>query len=74
MDDPDSVPAATWKKLLEDNEDTDPTVFYFDKAQKKLYLHRVLDNRSITAAFLRTQIDNFCSNIHDTADDWKFTK
>lgn len=74
VDDPDSVGAASWLKLLQDNEDTDPTVFYFDKDQKKLYLHRVLDNRSISAAFLRTQIDNFCSNIHDTNEDWKFTK
>jgi hypothetical protein len=74
VDDPDSVAAATWLKLLQDNADTDPSHFYFDKDQKKLYLHRVLDNRSITPAFLRQQIDAFCGNIHDTSADWAFTK
>lgn len=74
VENPDDVSAATWRKLLEDNEDTDPSHFYFDKDQKKLYLHRVLDNRSISPAFLRQQVDNFCGNIHDTSSDWAFTK
>jgi len=46
----------------------------FDAKTKKLYLHRVLDNRSITPAFLRSQIENFVGNMKSTADLWKFTK
>lgn len=74
VDSPDDISAATWLKLLEDNSDYDPSAFYFDKDAKKLYLHRVIDNRGITPAVLRQQIDNFVGNIHDSADDWKFTK
>ena len=74
VDDPSTVTSDQWRNLLEKNSDIDPSDFYYNKDQKKLYLHRVLDNRALTPEILRTQIDNFCSNIHDTADDWKFTK
>ena len=74
VDNPDDVPAASWLKLLEANEDVDPSSFYFDKEQGKLYLHRVLDNRGITAPFVRQQVDSFCANLKNTADAWKFTK
>jgi hypothetical protein len=69
-----SVPAATWLKLLADNGDIDPSAFYYDKDQKKLYLHRVMDNRAVTPAVLRRQIEAFCDNTRDTAADWNFTK
>jgi hypothetical protein len=72
--DPDGVGADKWKALLIANSDIDPSFFYFDKDQKKVYLHRVLDNRAVTAAYLRQQIDNFCTNIKDTSDAWSFTK
>ena len=74
VDDPSTVTADQWRTLLEKNEDVDPSNFYFDKDQKKLYLHRAIDNRDLTPAILRQQIDNFCSNIHDTATDWNFVK
>jgi len=74
VDDPDSVTASEWKNLLISNGDIDPSAFYFDKDQKKLYLHRSLDNRAVTPEFLRKQIDNFGDNIKNTADLWKFTK
>ena len=74
VEDPDAVTAAQWKALLVSNGDIDPSEFYFDLKQKKLYLHRVMDNRGITPAILRTQIENFCGNMIDTADLWKFTK
>ncbi len=74
VDDPDSVTAEQWKKLLISNGDIDPSCFYFDKDQKKLYLHRTFDNRSVTPDFLRKQIDYFGDNIKNTADLWKFTK
>ena len=71
---PEEVTAEEWRKVLEANENTDPSFFYFDKDNKKLYLHRVLDNRGIDPAFLRGQVDAFVGNIHDSADAWKFTK
>lgn len=74
VEDPDQVPAASWKNLLISNGDIDPSAFYFDKDQKKLYLHRSFDNRAITPAALRREIDNFGSNIRGTEELWKFAK
>ena len=68
------VPAATWLTLLESNGDIDPSAFYFDKDQKKLYLHRSLDNVGLTPARLRTQLDSFVANIRDTSEIWKFAE
>jgi hypothetical protein len=74
VENPDAITAAQWKALLVSNEDIDPSAFYFDATQKKLYLHRVMDNRGMTPAILRTQIENFCTNMMDTSELWKFTK
>jgi len=70
---PQAVTAAQWMALLVSNKNIDPSSFYFDDEQKKLYIHRVLDNRGIAPAFLRQQIENFCGNMKDTAELWKFT-
>jgi hypothetical protein len=74
VDDPAAVAASDWMELLISNGDIDPSAFYFDKTQKKLYLHRSFDNRTITPAVLRKEIDNFASNIRQTEKLWKFTK
>ena len=74
VDDIDAVPASKWMALLVSNGDIDPSDFYFDKNVKKVYLHRTLDNRAITPAYLRDQVQHFTDNIHDTADLWDFTK
>jgi hypothetical protein len=74
VENPDSVTAEQWKNLLISNGNIDPSFFFFDKDTKKLYLHRVLDNRGITPSFMRQQIENFCGNIKETGDLWKFTK
>ncbi len=74
VENPDSVTAAQWKALMVANGDIEPSFFYFDAATKKLYLHRVLDNRGLTPAYVRSQIDTFISNLRSTADLWKFTK
>lgn len=71
---PQSISAAQWLALLEANADIDPSVFYFDKAQKKLFIHRVLDNHGITPGFLKGQIEKFTENLHGTAKLWNFTK
>jgi hypothetical protein len=72
--DVDNVAAKDWLNLLESNGDIDPSAFYVDRDQKKLYLHRVLDNHEITPAFLRSQIESFTANIKNTEGLWKFTK
>jgi hypothetical protein len=72
--DPAALPASVWLALLQDNEDVDPSSFYFNRKRNKLYLHRVLDNHAITSAFLREQIDKFCQNIKSSADDWGAVK
>ncbi len=54
--------------------DVDPSEYYVGKDQQKLYLHRTLDNRAISPAYLRQQIDYFCPNIKDTSKSWEFTK
>lgn len=74
VDDPASVTASQWMDLLISNGDIDPSAFYFDKEQKKLYLHRSFDNRAITPAILRKEMDNFAGNIRQTEKLWKFTK
>lgn len=71
---PETVTAEQWKNLLISNGEIDPSTFFFDKTSNKLYMHRSLDNRSVTPAFLRQQIENFCGNIKDTSSLWKFTK
>jgi hypothetical protein len=74
VDNPDSVTAEQWKNLLISNSNIDPSFFFFDKDSKKLYLHRPLDNRGLDPVFMRQQIENFCTNIKETGDLWKFTK
>jgi hypothetical protein len=74
VENPDAITAAQWRGLLAANEDVDPSSFYYSAADKKLYIHRVLDNHGLTAAFLREQIDNFYGNVKDTSKLWSFTK
>lgn len=74
MVDEATVTSAQWLELLIANGDIDPSAFYFDRTQKKLYLHRSLDNRAITPEFLRGQIESFASNVLKTENLWSFTK
>ena len=74
VEDPASIQASQWMNLLIANGNIDPSAFYFDKDQKKLYLHRSFDNRAITPASLKKEIENFAGNIVKTDDLWKFTK
>lgn len=69
-----TVTASQWLGLLTANQDIDPSFFFVDKDTKTIYIHRVLDNRSITPAYLKVQTDNFCSNIKQTEKAWGFAK
>lgn len=69
-----SITAAQAVELLVANGDIDPSNFYFDREQQKLYLHRSMDNRAVTPEFLRKQIDSFATNVKSTEKLWAFTK
>jgi hypothetical protein len=64
------VSAQQWEALLEENGDIDPSTLYVDRDQKKLYLHRSLDNRDVTPDFLLNQLNNFVENIKSTEKLW----
>lgn len=74
VDDLSAVPAKKWLELLVANGKIDPSTFYVNEESKELFLHRVVDNRGITPAILRVQIENFCNNIMDNADTWDLTQ
>ena len=69
-----NVTAAQWAELLIANGDIDPSAFYFDRKQEKLYLHRSMDNRAVTPDLLRRQIESFGGNVMSTEKLWSFTK
>lgn len=69
-----TVTTAQWLELLISNGEIDPSSFYFSRDQKKLFLHRSLDNRAVTPEFLRKQIERFADNVVGTEKLWAFTK
>ena len=66
----DAVTAAQWKSLLALNGDIEPTMFYLDVEKKKVYLHRVLDNRSMTPEILQRELNTFKDQIQSTEKTW----
>jgi hypothetical protein len=68
-----NVSASQWEALLEANGDIDPSNFYYDKDRQKLYLHRSFDNRHVTPAILRDELDRFVGNIRSTEKLYAFT-
>ncbi len=74
VEDPSSISAPQWMNLLATNTDIAPSFFYFNKNNRTLYMHRVLDNRCMTSVIMRQQVEAFTTSIKDTAEVWKFTK
>ena len=74
IDRSEKITSAQWMSLMVANGNIGPSCFYFDKQAKKLYMHRVLDNRAITSAYIRQQTDEFCANIRETSTTWSFKK
>ena len=66
----DTVTAAQWKSLLALNGDIEPTMFYLDVEKKKVYLHRVLDNRSMTPEIFQRELNTFIDQIQSTEKTW----
>lgn len=75
------LPPATLAKLLLANNDIGPAHFYFldctdckVKDSKLLYIGMSLDNRSLSPAQFRKELDRFCANIKNTAEFWDVAK
>ncbi|MGE5202803.1 MAG: hypothetical protein ACM3O6_12150 [Acidobacteriota bacterium] len=68
--DEQKISAGQWMALLAANKDYDPSVFFYDAARKRLYIHRSLDNRNMTPVVLRTQIDAFLKDIRESEKAW----
>jgi len=64
------VTADQWKDLLAANQDVDPSTFIYNRDNKKLYLHRVLDNRGLTAVVLRDQLEKYLTDLKSTEKVW----
>ncbi len=65
-----AVNAAQWKALLVANADIDPSNFSYQAKLKRLVLHRSFDNRAVTAATLKLEIDSFIRNLRSTEAVW----
>lgn len=69
----ESVTADQWKALLISNGDIDPISFYYDPAQKQLYLHRSDLNQHLTTEIVSNEISKFAETVKATENLWKFT-
>lgn len=69
---PEDVTALQWRTLLEINEKIEPAAFFYDPGLKHLILHRALDNRGLTPAILKFEVDRLVKDATLTADAWSF--
>ena len=69
--DPDRVPAAAWRRLLEANEKIGPAHFAFDKQDKRIHLYKSFDNRDVTTDRLKKEIEHFDLTVRKTQDYWR---
>jgi hypothetical protein len=68
----DKVPPAPFIKLLETNDGIGPAHFYITTSgeAKRLNVAKALDNRGITPAVLRREIDSFLGIIKSSVSQW----
>jgi hypothetical protein len=68
----EKVPAEPLLKLLVSNDTIGPAHFYVTASgdTRRLNMAKAVDNRGITAAVLRREIDKFVSSVKDTAALW----
>lgn len=71
VSDPDRVPAATWRKLLEVNDQIGPAYFSWNKKTNKLWLFLPVENRDITPVRMRKEIEAFDAILRRTVDSWE---
>jgi len=67
------VSGVQWKALLAANADLDPSYFYYNPSQTKLYMHRSFDTRQVTPAGLLRELTSFADGVASSGDLWKFT-
>jgi hypothetical protein len=66
----EQVQAARLQKLLEENDMIAPAAFSYDKTRKQFFLNVAVDNRGITAAQLRAELDTLQSVVRRTYPLW----
>ena len=71
VEEPDRVPPATWKRLLEANEKIGPAHFAFDKTDRRVHLYKSFDNQSLTADRLMREVEHFDTTVRKTQDYWR---
>jgi hypothetical protein len=74
--DVNKVPAAALAKLLTGTYDYCPCKFYFIADPKKkesvrLEIGRQIDNRGLTPALVRAELDQLCTNVKSSQPLWK---
>jgi hypothetical protein len=68
--DPDAAPPGAWLRLLHLNDEIFPARFTYDKKAKQIRLLMPMENRGITPARLRQEIDAFDQLFRRTEPDW----
>jgi len=71
VEDPDKVPPAAWKRLLEANEKIGPAHFAFDKTDKRVHLYKSFDNQDLSADRLKHEIGHFDTTVRKTQEYWR---
>lgn len=66
----EKAPAASWRKLLEKNDDIGPALFGVDESAKRLVLRQPVANADITPAQLRKAITGYVDTITKNKDLW----
>jgi hypothetical protein len=68
--DPDKVPAAPLLKMLSENDEIGPVFFSYSPNTKRFYLNAGLENRGVTPARFRKELDRLTGHIKRTAALW----
>jgi uncharacterized protein (TIGR03067 family) len=71
VEDPDRVPPAAWKRLLEANEKIGPAHFAFDNKDRRIHLYKSFDNHALSVARLKAEIEHFDQTVRKTQDYWR---
>ncbi len=70
IENPDSVTAESWRKLLAKNDDIGRCTFTYDDKSHKLYMSLKIRNINMTASKLRKELDLLAEKIQSTQNIW----
>lgn len=68
---PDKAAGGRLLKLLELNDTIGPCYFRFNRASKRLFLSRAMDNRAVTPANFRDNLERLLDRLVETKDAWQ---